>query len=167
VNEIESPEEHCRRTQHAIRFELNKPARCEDCGYTEPIARAEKFVYQDSDDVYRFETDLPVTVNFGEDVIGKAQGIDVDGKLQLVIKFDEQVSRDLYRMFNQEFVPLVLSFGGRAIPEKVTPFAKELEDLLNKHYMDSRSNTSAPILAHFLQNVLVDYNQATKALDKL
>jgi len=124
------------------------------------------FSYTDHDGVYHFETDLPVTVNFGEDVIGKARGIDVDGRLQLVIKFDEQISQDFYRMFTQEFVPLVLSFGGRAIPEKTTPFMNELQELINKHSMENGSHTPDFIIAHFLQNALLDYNQAVRARDK-
>jgi len=50
--------------------------------------------------------------------------------------------------------------------EKPPSFEEELRALINKHSLEGMSNTPDFILAGFLQNVLTDWNHATRARDR-
>jgi hypothetical protein len=51
-------------------------------------------------------------------------------------------------------------------PEEAPPsFLQELTSLINKHSLEGMSDTPDFILASFLQNVLTDWNHATRARD--
>jgi len=45
-------------------------------------------------------------------------------------------------------------------------FLDELRALLNRHSVENRSDTPDFILAHFLQNVLIDWEHAVRARDR-
>jgi len=50
--------------------------------------------------------------------------------------------------------------------EKSPSFEEELRALINKHSLENMSGTPDFILAGFLQNVLTDWNHATRARDR-
>lgn len=47
-----------------------------------------------------------------------------------------------------------------------TEFQRELQSLINKHSLENGSDTPDFILASFLENVLVDWNHATRTRDR-
>lgn len=74
-----------------------------------------------------------------------------------------------YREKVYETEKTTLYADGQAISEvvqKPSEFLRELEALINKHSLENGSNTPDFILASFLENVLTDWNHATRARDK-
>lgn len=74
-----------------------------------------------------------------------------------------------YREKSPDLESTTLYAGGQPVAKITTgptEFQRELQSLINKHSLENGSDTPDFILASFLENVLVDWNHATRVRDR-
>jgi hypothetical protein len=121
-------------------------------------------------------------INYTDDVVGVLEIGTLEGVMRVdpsdwVIKGVEgefypckpAIFVKTYREKSPDLESTTLYAGGQPVAKITTGptgFQKELQSLINKHSLENGSDTPDFILASFLENVLVDWNHATRTRDR-